>query len=557
MFLTGKIKTIISTGSPDYIICGQAFSVLSLVNLNFKLQISKNGGTVETLVNTTDLSTVSGLSYNTYTYGNYDIKFTSFVIDTTTSSFQLKIEVFDTGTTNVVTWEKFTLFLEISKTGYQPFRNTFELYNYDVGNSNSIAGLVDTSDNEDFEIVFIDNSNNLDIYNRQTRAASNFLVLRKPFTNEIRFYNMIGTQGSISYSTDDGIVGSGDSGILNQEEDLYIEQTISLQSDFCTTGKMSLKKIWWPLLVTSYSSDGTCDNCTNNLAETTITYYLDASNLSVFKIHGVSYFLSEFMESTILIEILNYKSEIIESNSYGETLTYALWTSDSSQYLNTVNFVFIPSEIGDNLIKIEITYKYIKDIEQIDVDLYTCITSYLLPTCNWWTVSVNETCGSYMINNCSATVLTIIVQLMNNDKILEDISTDGIEAFENLVLDLSTDGIYVLKVSHINEDNEEIIQYYTLPVYCKLQSCMLGFLKETICTTIDTNCIPSSHYNFNGLIINAHTYFLLLNQELNYNFIYNTISTDKVNELYTLKTFIDRFDGYCDTPESPCLPCNS
>lgn len=556
MLLTGKIKTIVSTGSPDYIICGQSFTNLSLNNLNFKLQISKNGGNVQTLVDTNNLAGASGFVFDTYNYGNYDIKFIAFVINVMTSSFQIKLEVFDKGTTNVVTWEKFNLFLEISKTGYQPFRNTFELYNYDVGNSSSIFGFTDTTGNEDFEIILVDDANNLDIYDRQTKAASNLLVLRRPFTNEVRFYNMIGTQGYISYSTSSGIIGNGDGGVLIEGDDVLIEQTVSLNSSMCTTGKMCLHKVWWPKLVTSYVSSDTCNDCTNNIAETTVSYYLDATLVSVFNIHGTPYFLSEFMTNNIKIEILNYKSEIIEDEEYNEVLTYALWIADSSQFLNPVDLVFIPSEIGDNVIKITSTYKYTKDSDDLDVELYICVTTYLLPTCNWWAVSSGEKCGDYTISNCSSDPITLTLQILNEDKTFTDISESEIDSFEFLTINIVTDGIYMLKIVHVNDEDETITQYYSLPVYCSLQNCFLKYLKETLCTVINTNCIPVSHYNFNGLIINAHTYFLLLNQELNYNFIYETISTDKINELYTLKTFIDRFTEYCNASDSPCVPCN-
>lgn len=555
MFLTGKIKTLTSTGSPDYIICSQATSLLSLTNLNFKLSINKNGGTVQELVNTTDLSTISGLSFDTFTYGDFDIEFNNFTIDTVTSTFQAKINIFDKGTTNVVTWEKFNLFLEISKTGYQSFRNTFELYNYDVGNATSISNVTDTNGNEDFEIILINNINNLDGYGLQTKAASNLLLLRHPFTKEVYFYNMIGTQGNISYYYEGNIVGEGDKGHLINESNTFIEQTISLTNDSCTSGKMCLEKVWYPKLVTSYLSANTCEDCTNNLANTTISYYLDATLTSTYSINGTKYFLSEFMTNKIFISVLNYKSEVIEDDEYTEQVTLAQWVLDNTQFLDPVDLVFVPSEIGENIININSVYQYTKNSDSSVVKLFECVKIYNLPTCNWWTIKANELCGSYTINNCSSRTLILILQLLDENKVFQDISTNTINSFENLDLSFSTDGIYMLKISYTESLTTTTI-YYSLPVYCNLQNCILKYTKETLCKSIENNCIPKSHYNFNGLVINAHSYFLLLNKELNDNFIYQTISTSKLEELYTLKTFLDRFEGYCEDSNSVCLPCN-
>lgn len=551
MFLTGKIKTLISTGSPDYIICGQATGALSLTNMSFKLAISKSNGTVQSLIDTTDLSTISGLIFDTYNYGNYDIKFTSFVIDTITSTFQLKIEVFYKGTTDVVTWEKFNLFLDISKVGYQSFRNTFELYNYDIGNASSVAGITDTTGNEDFEVILTNNTNNLDIYNRQTKVGSNLLLLRKPFTKEVHFYNMIGSQGDIVYTNNSVIIGEGNSGYILEEADVYIEQIISLISDDCTSGKMILGKEWFPKFVTSYISNNTCDNCTNNLAETISSFYYDATNTSTFNIHGVPYFLSEFMSNKITTNIVNYKSEITDTNESLINLTYALWLSNPNDFLNPIDFSFIPEEVGENVINIINLYYYNSDPI---TELYKCITNYILNTCNWWTVTNNEDCNSYTIKNCSSNDLTVVLQLLDENKVFQDVSTNILEDGEELELTLSTDGVYMLKVS---SDDIEGYQYYSLPVYCNLQACILSYLNYVLCNKVtSTNCKEETHYNFNSLLITAHSYFLLLNQEMNYNFIYTSLPLSKVEELYTIKTFIDRFSEYCDTPDSLCLPCN-
>lgn len=546
MFLTGKIKTPNSTGSPDYIICNQGVSALSLTNLNFKLSLGKNS-IVKTLVDTTDLSTISGLSYPTYTFGNYDIKFTSFAIDTTTSTFQANIEVFYTGTSDVVTWERFYLTIEISKAGYLPFTNTFEFYNYDVGNASSISGITDTTGNEDFEIVLIDKTNNLDIYNRQTLPFSSFITLRRPFTNQLYFYNMVGTEGTIKYYDVDNVeIGSGNSGKVYQTEDFYISQIISLfNEEECTTGKMTLKSVWFPEFAPSTSYNNECQECTNNIIDTVASFYLDATNTSVYQIGGASYFLSEFMTQTVLINLIDCNSEILDSDTHTIDLTYALWTADSSAFLTPIEWTFTPAVLGENVVNFNNTYTY------EDIKLQECIINHNLKTCNWWTVEATEVCNEYTFKNCSSDPLTLTLQLLNDSKVFEDILEVEVDGLENETLTFDVDGVYMLKIVQ-----GVTTKYFSLPIFCAIQDCYLKYLKQTLCETIDTNCISDSHYDFNAFIINSHSLFLLLNDELNNNYIYTTVSSDKLDELYTIKTFIDRIKGYCETSTSPCTSCD-
>lgn len=551
MLLSCKITTLLNTGAPDYDICGQATSNLSFSNLALKIVIGKNNGTTYTVIDTLDLATfvVSGLPV-TYTFGNYDLKFTDFDYSAADSTFQAKIEIFFAGTTDVVTWERFNVFIFASKTGYQPFSNTFEFYNYDVGNSSSIAGQVDTTGNTDFEIRLVNDTNNLDGFGRQTKPASHFMVLRRPFTDEIHIYNMLGTQGEKSYSDTNGVLGYGDRIKIENEADVLITQTLDLPASYCTSSQMAYQKVWWPLLITTYSSTNTCDNCTNTLADTEVNYSLDATLVSVFKLHGVPMFLSEFMDYSITIDIINYNSVIVLTQAYTPVLTYALWTADPTPFLNPTTYTFVPPTVGENVIKITELYFY---DTTVDIKLHECVTNYDLSTCHWWTVTAKDTCGQYTVKNCSGTSLNLTIQLMNADKTFTDLSTTAILGFASLDITLSTDGIYVLKMVQGG-----LTEYYTLPSFCGLEACMLVNLDKVLCNTpTDANCKTEDHYNFNALLIAAHSFFLAINKEMNYNYVYASLNSDKINELYTLKTFIDRFAEYCEDSDSPCIPCNT
>lgn len=554
MLLTGKIKTLTNDGAPDYNICSQASAVLSMTNMTFIMTLSKSNGANYVLVTTSDLSSyvASGLPI-TYTYGNYDIKFSDFDLDTVNGAFQAKLEVFYTGTTDVVTWEKFNITLQIAKTGYQSYLNTFELYNYDVGNTTGTAGLSGASvGNTDFEIFLVNNTNNLDTYGRQTQVSSKFIGLRRPFTDEIHFYNMIGTQGTISYSDVDGVIGMGGHLLIHEEGEIYVEQTISVSTDSCTTNLMMLTEVWFPSFIPSFSSADTCDGCTNNIAITTASYYRDATLVVVYRINGASYFLSEFMTEKITIEVLNYKSEIINTHTDTSSLDYATWIATPAVFLTPTDWNFTPAEIGQNVLSFTDLFCYEGGDTQ---ELYKCLENFLLETCNWWRVETTDTCSKYKITNCSDAVLIVVLQQMQEDKTFTDLSTNEIDPMDSLELSFAVDGIYVLKATSTHITGTA---YYTLPVFCNLQTCFLSKLQETLCNKVtEGNCLEQKHYDFNVLVINTHTYFLLLTEELTDDeFIYASLSSAKVDSLYDLKTFIDRFEEYCSSSENPCAPCN-
>ena len=556
MYLTGHILTLANSGAPDYNICGQATTILDFVNTTFKLNISKGGSVATTLINTNDLSTLNlgTLPYGVINYGDYDINFISFARNNTTNSYRVELQVYVAGTTNVVTWEKFNISIEIQKSGYQSYLNSFELYNYDIGNDATLGYV----NNTDFDIILTNNTNNLDVYGNQTKTGSKLITLRRPFTNEVHFYSMIATQGNIEYyDTITGLIllGTGKSGTIVSEETIDITQTIELtNTESCSDADVANKVIWFPIFSVKYISDPTCGDCTNTLAETTVSYTSDASTTGVFKINNTNYFLHQFMSEKVLIETFDYLGNSIDDNTTTINLTYAAWTSNPATFLTPVDYVITPSTIGDNVIKVTHTYNAIAANSSIIQVLHKCLNEYLLSTCNWWTVTENEECNSYTVNNCSADVISVELQKLNDDKTYTIISTTAVDPFENLVLEFALDGIYMLKVQ---KDGDPDTEYYSLPVYCALKDCFLKYLQTVLCNKPSSeNCNEKDYYTFNAFLINAHTYFLLLNQEFNYNYIYSTISAEKTAELYTLKTFIDRFAEYCQSSNSPCIPCN-
>lgn len=550
MLLTGKINTVALNGG---VLCGEPLVNLSLTNIAFRLSLSKAGSSPIELINTADLSTlnVGLLPYGINTFGDYDINFTSFAYDVATSTFQLDIKVYYLGTTDVVTWERFNLVLEMSKTGYQSYKNVFEFYNYDVGNVAGTVGLVDTTGNEDFNLVLIENAGNVDSYGIQQKVFSNFLTLRRPFSDEIYFYNLVGTQGGIAFSTTEGQIGSGNSGNVCATDNLLIEQTISLPTDTCTTEKMAAKKNWKPDFYTSYVSDSSCsEESINNLVGGTAKYYFDASTTSVFKINGINRFLTEFMEDRIVLNVKNYLSEITDTDEFASTLTYALWTSTPASFLTPVEWMFNINTLGTNTLEFINSYYY---AAVSDIVLLEDTKPYVFNGCSFYTIEATETCGIYTIKNCGVNTLTVVTKKMDSTKTFVQVFNNTILATESLNLTL-VDGVYSLEFTSADFVGT---QYFTLPVFCALTTCFLEKLKETLCTPpSETNCENHNHYMFNAFVIDYHTFILLLSEEVNFNYIYSTITAAKIEELYTIQNFIDRLAEYCGDNTTSCKTCN-
>lgn len=565
MFLSGHLYSPNNTGMPDYNICGQASSVLSFANISFKLGISKDGSVETTLINLSDLSTPGVIAPSTITYGNYDIYFGGFNganVDPLAGAFKVELDVYETGTTNRVTWEKFNVSLQVAKAGYQSFVNSFEFYNYDVGNEPSFT----MSGNKDFDIYLVENANNLDINGNQTKAFSSLVALRRPFTNEVYFYNMVGTQGSIAYYKGLIGIGNGAKGVICNEDTLIITEKISLPNgETCSADLNVNSQQWVPTLNTSNSCPASCGDCVNDLAQVTINYYLDFTNVSPVNINGEITFVTQYLIDAINIDVYDCDGNTIQSFTDSINPDYATWFASPAFYLIPIQQNFIPSAIGDNVIKVCNKYTAGLDAPPIGAppvddtffDIYTCCQTMTLPTCHWWTVSKGDLdCGQYIFNNCSASPVTIEVQQLQDDGSFITISTNLVGAFSDLPIEFQTDGVYVIKVPDgVNPDDSPAYKYYTLPVFCAIQSCFLNMINAVICKQPNGKCTEDDFYNFNSFIINFHSFMMVLNSEMNFNYLYTTLTDDKIKELGTINDYIKRLAEYCTPIDSKCLPC--
>lgn len=546
-----------NTGSPDYDICGQAALVVNFTNVTLRISIS-DGTTTQQLLSTTNLAGALSPSIGTYTFGNLDVDLTALTVNSVTGSVLLDMDFYKTGTTDVCTWEKIFITIEVIKTGYQSFTNIFEIYGYDIGNDATLA----LTGNPQFDIYLINDTDNV-VNGIQTKAFSNISILRQPFTDNIFVYNMVGTQGTITYYEDGTttVLGSGrytkvclapdscGNNELSVEQKIQVFDSDCTLLDTCEFTATSTSTIWLPTVTSTSSCPDACNDCINNISAVTVSTTVDYEKVTPFKINGTLVFLTQFMEELTIFKLYDFQNIEIDDLEDTYTITYAAWILDKATYLIPIEFVVTTPPLGD--CKVVITHKF-TDTED---DLVACNETIPFTVCNWWTVTKGEECGDYIFNNCSDEDIDIVLQKFNDDKTFTDLSTTTVAAGANETISIQSDGIYVVKVP--SRDTVGTFEYYTITSFCNVEACWLNYLNTVICNKPTDDCKIDDHYKFNAFLINAHTFFMAINEEFNFSFIYTVIDDDKLDTLYTLSSFITRFTEYCNPSDSACLPCQS
>jgi len=188
--------------------------------------------------------------------------------------------------------------------------------------------------------------------------------------------------------------------------------------------------------------------------------------------------------------------------------------------------------------------------------------TYTIKGCSKYKVE-QTACNIYKVTNLSLTDdVTVTVEEMQDDKSFAVVgNVETIDSLDSVLITLPNDGIFTFQI----EDGVDTF-IYIVRCYCNLEACLLAKIKELICNPVtlcscgcddpdDCSCSEVNYYGFNALIINVYTYFALLNDEYNFNFVYEALDTTKINELYEIKKFITRFEDYCEdcaTYQSSC-----
>lgn len=567
MFVTGHIYYPTTNGNPAHNLCGQAPSIVSFTNLKFNLSFTKDGIT-NNLVNTNDLSTLGSLTPSTYTFGNIDIVFNGMIYSAVHGYFKIDIQIYKTGTTQIIPSSSLILSLSISSSNYSSFNNSFEFYNYDIGNDVTLG----YSNNPNFDIYLIPLSD-YNVNGQQQNAFSNFFTVFKPFTKEIYFYNLVGTQGTIEYTnpSDGSIIAHGNSSkiCMNSYTLLSgiasITQTITLQTgDSCskTKNNNALLLTWLPVFSVTSSCNVACgDGCVvyNN---TQIKVVIDYTNVSFQNVNNISSFLTQYLFDNIVVKQYDSTGILVDVQSSFFSITYLNWLSNPSLYLIPIILTTNLMGIGDNVITIDNIMSLTNDsgsgidsgdaISDIIID---CSQTITIPTCDIFTISKSGTCGTYYYRNNTLNPQYISLSILTDNGFTVVFTSTLIPALTIVPIVLSTDGIYLIGYSAGSDEEQN--KFYTIASFCNLETCFNDYLQKVICCPPSNDCESKEYYDFFAFMINLHSFFMMLNDEFNFNYIYTALGdvSNKLDTYYTMKSFIDRFSEYCINCDKPCLPC--
>lgn len=521
MKLRFNINTPNSTGSPDYTICNQASSFVSFTNLGLVLKIDGTD-----IINTANLASVSfPISPITTTNG-----LTVAVAIENTNYIKLTI----TGLTNI--WDSTTAEFIVEKTGYYSFSKVFEIYGYDLGINPNVAA---TSSNPKFDIVLIDKTNN-EVNGHQTKAYSSFIAYKKPYTNELYIYkNNSGGGQTLYYNSDLELISINTDGFICTSEDYDIKQTNNIISSgsiisTCTTDFLTVLQ---QILIPTFEANTTCTNCdeectvvgsTNNT-----TTYIDYNLLTVFIVDDVE--VTPYLTQSLIYRLYDFTGNEIASQEHEFDIDE---TYDPTAYKFED---FVLPEVGDYIIQVELSV----------TDLYSCKKNYPVKSCNFYEIK-NTDCNEFTIYNRSFEAFAVSISELQNDKTFAETANITIDALGNSVITHSEDGIFTYTIVV-----DDVTYTYIVINYCNLRTCLLAGISTLLCSSKENcdTCKAKNYYDFNTLIVTAHTYFNMLNSEYNFNYLYEAISDNKLNELYDLKTFLTRFKEYCIECNSICS-CN-
>lgn len=541
MILSIKLKELLGVA------CNATPSDLDQSNVGLNLSLSKNGSPFVNLINTTDLFSLSNTTVNsTYNFGNYDIKFEQFLIGNISSELVIIIQVYKAGTSVPVSWESFDLKINVTKFLYIPYENTFTFYNYDVGNSDDHNYFT----NFPFEIILLPYSALNINGTTQLQPFSSFNSLPKPFTKEFTCYYMASILDAESSYTllPSNVTTIGKNIKLCVDTNQIVRHTVKCISNnaICSTTQTLIKKNYLPVFDVFLTCNNDCNtNCINNLDIPTVTYTKDYSQLTSFNFNNVPNYPVNFMDNTTTIEILDFASNVIDEDI---NIILALSVAEEDYIYN---YTFTPSSFGDNIVKVTNCYNTLIETPETLLNLICCTENIPFKVCNFWQIENTKDCNVFKLNNCSSSEISVNLQSLQNN-VLTNLSTIPLLPFSTTDLTFSEDGIYVINVT-----KDGITKSYTLPVFCNFQQCWLNYLNKYLCKENCNDCKDKCDTEFQSFMINAHTYMLLLNEEMNFNYIYDAITEEKIKELSDLQMFINRLKEYCNPTTSLCIPCNS
>ena len=515
--------------------------------------------------------TICGVSTSVIAAGNIQVD--AYIYESRTSL----VDISPTGTIYTINiaqgtylWDYITVRLTISGTGFRTYTNTFRLYREDYGND--IGGGI--TENVDFTLYLIQEyyDNTPAGGDAQTRLAySKFIAFRTPMSGQVNVYNASSSEGAVSYFTGDSyedLIGNTQNTSYCCDGDIQIQQHITiLEKQACCAGYITIDECdstqeilqinfipdWWVSILCNNCGDG---ECTDVLAINTVRTDINVSDIPCYFHDDVRepYYDSITIKNTLYApgnttddtgNILGYIQEI---NEYDVALQD---NAAAGCNVETVTPLDLPRLFNFNAVKegdyVVVTEVIVKDSNQADGYIMKCTKSSAITSCFWYKVEEVDTCGKYKVWNKSTENKDFKIYELTDIDTFTLIHEETIPPCTSVLVQVNNDGVYKFDLEYTTETTYT----YIVISYCNLDECRRQYLHNIMCCDPKNKCRPQDVYNLLSLAAQVEAYFSMINYEYNFNYRYEALNSQKIDELYTLKQFMDRFVEYCDECNIP------
>lgn len=530
MRLRFQILSPTNTGTPDYIICGQVSSNVVLTGTGLEVGIDSTP-----IISTTNLGTYTFPVGTITTTNGYVISNIQRV-----NTYFIEMDIAMTMAQVV------DMSITATRAGYLSYNNVFKLFGYDLGNNpNALNGQAQPiTYNPNMDIYLIAEANNV-VNGIQTKAFSAFTEYRKPFTDDIYIYSLSSTQGKIKYidNTNATILSVGN-GYFTRKATVDIQQNVELWDyvnnvytliSSCNSAFIhEPSKTFIPSYEVTHKCKDMCgvNSCSVSTESTNIaSVFIDYANVSTFYINDtLSY---SYADQIIEYNLIDFTGNVIQEQDYSFTFTDpTTYVYDFSLY-NFDNFR-IP-EKGDFILQVKIG----------SAGIYECIKNIKVSSCNWFEIEQTN-CNEYTAVNNSFEDLTLTVsKLVNKVFVVQD--TKPFTKLGTVSNVLIVDGVYKLSTTRNGVESSFIIINY-----CNIKNCLHKYINNILCPE-DCGCAENKAVtDFNSTVVLAMTFFNMINEEYNYNFLYTTLDADKLNSLFNIDLVITKLSENCADNDCDC-----
>ena len=383
----------------------------------------------------------------------------------------------------------------------------------------------------------------------QQKPYANFVSWRKPLTDAVYFFDATSSQGAKLYKDVDGtILAMTRNGFYCAKECIEIQQINNIDigggcPTILVTCESSFTKHEPAIIFPTLSLQASCPTCGQGnciLIDTSgeAIFYVDYNLVTTYNVNDAERYPydSQFFE----YQVLDFSgAEVAQFDS-----SYTINPPDYVHNSNSTKFTgWTLAEIGDYMVKLTLSVP----------DVWECYETVTIRGCHVFEVE-QAACNQYTIYNRSFESKTIKVLEMQDDKSFLEVDSIEIDTLSSVTITLSRDGIYQFVMEDALVTTDLII---TVANFCNIRTCLHKHITNLMCSAPKTDCKEEDFYDFNALVVTLTTYFNQVNGEFISAPIFDALVDSQIDDLFTLKQYLDKMQEYCPDCNETCADCSN